>query len=150
MNFPRLQLVFSLITATAVVVLDLATKDVWFRQPVPLMELAPLLTTIQHRNYGLIFNLPAPTWLIVGISGVVLVAVVYLFGQRLSETRIALALSLLVGGALGNGYDRIALGFVRDWILAFGRSAFNVADIAIALGLILLVFQAHKNVDGSV
>lgn len=150
MNLSRPQLAFSLITATAVVVLDLATKDFWFHQPIPGTVLGPFLTTVQHRNYGLIFNIPAPTWLIVGVSGMVLTGVIYLFGRRLTETPIALALGLLVGGAVGNGYDRSLLGFVRDWILAFHRSAFNVADIAIALGLILLFFSHEKKVDGSV
>ena len=48
---------------------------------------------------------------------------------------------MLLGGALGNGIDRIFRGFVVDFIeLAFVRfPVFNIADIAITLGAVLLV-----------
>ncbi|MBP6945415.1 signal peptidase II [Patescibacteria group bacterium] len=135
------------ITALGVVILDLWSKKFWFAREEMWTGLAPLLQTIHHRNYGLMFNLPAPTWMIVGVSGLVLLAVIVLFGRKLAWWPMAIGLGLLIGGALGNGYDRIAFGFVRDWILAFGRSAFNVADIAIGAGLLLLFWYRDKKVD---
>lgn len=135
------------ITALGVVILDLWSKEFWFARETMWTGLTPFLQTIHHRNYGLMFNLPAPTWLIVSISGAVLVTVIGLFGRKLAWWPMAVGLGLLIGGALGNGYDRIMLGFVRDWILAFGRSAFNMADVAIGAGLILLFSYRNKKVD---
>ena len=61
------------------------------------------------------------------------------------------ALVLVVGGALGNIWDRVALGYVVDFIEVHYRNyywpAFNVADSAITLGAILLIVDAFKNKD---
>ena len=58
---------------------------------------------------------------------------------------------LVVGGALGNIWDRVALGYVVDFIEVHYRNyywpAFNVADSAITLGAILLIVDAFKNKD---
>jgi signal peptidase II len=62
-----------------------------------------------------------------------------------SEVMMPLALSLVLGGALGNLIDRIRLGEVIDFILihyrAFHWPAFNVADIGITVGVFLLVLR---------
>jgi signal peptidase II len=61
------------------------------------------------------------------------------------------ALVLVIGGALGNIWDRVALGYVVDFIEVHYRNyywpAFNVADSAITLGAILLIVDAFKNKD---
>lgn len=138
----------ALTTTALVVVLDLATKVRWFGYLPRWTALAPFLQTIDHPNYGLIFDLPAPTWLIVAISVCVLVGVAVIFRRKiLCRGWVAFAFGLLAGGAIGNGYDRAVLGFVRDWILLFGRSALNVADLSIALGLMLLTWQEYRPVD---
>ena len=55
------------------------------------------------------------------------------------------ALSLILGGALGNVFDRVRLGEVVDFIDVYYRSyhwpAFNVADSAISIGVILLLYR---------
>lgn len=53
---------------------------------------------------------------------------------------VALALGLLIGGALGNLVDRIRLGYVIDWIKLPNWPTFNVADSAITVGVTLLFF----------
>jgi signal peptidase II len=53
---------------------------------------------------------------------------------------VALALGLLIGGALGNLIDRIRLGYVIDWIKLPNWPTFNVADSAITVGVALLFF----------
>ena len=139
------------ITTTAlVVVLDLITKMRWFGYEPRWTTLAPLLQTIDHRNYGLIFDIPAPTWLIVLVSVGVLIGVAAIFRAKILRSAcVAFAFGLLAGGAIGNGYDRVALGFVRDWILVFERSALNIADVSIAIGLLLLAWQEYGRVDGN-
>lgn len=64
-----------------------------------------------------------------------------------------IAFSLILGGALGNLYDRIILGYVIDFIEIYYKNfswpIFNIADISISLGLILLLysmlFKCKKN-----
>ena len=51
---------------------------------------------------------------------------------------VALALSLLVGGAIGNLIDRLRLGYVIDWIKLPNWPTFNVADSAITVGVVIL------------
>ena len=73
----------------------------------------------------------------------VLVALVKL-GRRISATSVALA--LILGGALGNAYDRLRFGYVIDFlevhIIHYHWPDFNVADSAIVVGGILLLFDA--------
>jgi signal peptidase II len=73
----------------------------------------------------------------------VLVALVKL-GRRMTATTLALA--LILGGALGNAWDRLRYGYVIDFlevhIIHYHWPDFNVADSAIVVGGILLVFDA--------
>jgi signal peptidase II len=85
---------------------------------------------------------------LVGISGIVLVFVASaLWGRGSSFTAIGgrLGLSLVLGGAAGNLYDRIAHGTVTDFIEVYHGTwsfpAFNVADSAITIGAILLLIE---------
>ncbi len=138
----------SLITTTGVVILDLWTKAVWFKTSQPWRLLEPVLMTTQHRNYGLIANIPAPAWLIVIVSIAVLIGAGFMFWRAMTRsTAVAVGFGFLCGGAIGNGFDRISLGYVRDWILAFRTSAFNIADIAVAIGLIVLLWNMHIERD---
>jgi len=85
---------------------------------------------------------------LVGISALVLVFVASaLWGRGSSFTTIGarLGLSLVLGGAAGNLYDRIAHGTVTDFIEVYHGTwsfpAFNVADSAITVGAILLLIE---------
>src|SRR5689334_18376082 len=77
-------------------------------------------------------------WLFGGIAVVASTWIVVLLRRHSAQTLFALALSLILGGALGNLIDRIAYGYVVDF-LAFHWDehyfpAFNIADSAITLG----------------
>jgi signal peptidase II len=65
---------------------------------------------------------------------------------RTGQTLLAIALSLIVGGALGNVIDRAMLGYVVDFISVHHGTwyfpAFNVADSAISVGAALLILEA--------
>lgn len=67
---------------------------------------------------------------------------------------VAVALGLIVGGALGNLIDRIRLGYVIDWIDVPRWPTFNIADSAITVGVTLLIFallfrdQHHERAEG--
>jgi signal peptidase II len=90
-------------------------------------------------------------WLFALIAIVVsVVLVVWLKRLKHGETWLAIALALVLGGALGNLYDRIVLGHVVDFILVHWQDrwrfpAFNVADSAITVGAIMLALDMFKS-----
>ena len=89
-------------------------------------------------------------WLFALIAIVVsCVLVVWLKRLGRNDTWLAIALALVLGGALGNLYDRIALGHVIDFILVHWQNrwyfpAFNFADSAITVGAIMLALDMFK------
>jgi signal peptidase II len=94
---------------------------------------------------------------LVGVSVVVLVFVVSTLLKRSSSlggTLTRLALGFILGGALGNLYDRVVLGTVTDFLEVYNGNwtfpAFNIADSAITVGAVLLLIDllrpAHKRI----
>lgn len=86
-------------------------------------------------------------WLFALIAIVVsVVLVVWLKRLKPNETWLAIALALVLGGALGNLVDRVLFGHVIDFILVHWQNrwyfpAFNLADSAITVGAIMLVID---------
>lgn len=79
----------------------------------------------------------------VGVSAVL---VIWLKRLRADETWLAVALALVLGGAVGNLFDRVAYGHVIDFILVHWQDrwffpAFNLADSAITVGAIMLALD---------
>ena len=115
----------------------------------------PHVFAISHvENPGAAFSLfndsssPARVrWLLLVFSLLAAVAVLVALlklGRRVTATTVALA--LILGGALGNAWDRLRFGYVIDFlevhIIHYHWPDFNVADSAIVVGGILLVFDA--------
>lgn len=92
-------------------------------------------------------------WVFIIVSSIMAVLIVYLLlSKRFFNSKFfKLSLAILFGGLLGNLYDRIFLGGVRDFIFlkSINFPVFNVADIAITIGTIMLViyilFLHNKN-----
>jgi signal peptidase II len=136
-----------LVTVSAVVLaLDIATKA-WaarvlqFSPPRPV--LGELLRFTFVRNSGVAFGLgaglPLPYFV---LSLVAIAAILYLFARRREQSFIrAFALSLIMGGAIGNLIDRLRFGQVVDFIdIGVGRwrwPVFNVADSAVTVGVLV-------------
>ncbi|WP_293931043.1 signal peptidase II [Iodobacter sp.] len=85
------------------------------------------------------------TVLALGVS----VFIVFLLKKHQAETRYALALALILGGALGNAIDRMLLGHVIDFIQIHYQQrwyypAFNIADSAICIGAVLMVIDSFR------
>ena len=82
-------------------------------------------------------------WLFIGLTIVISVILIHwLRNVPRGETRLSVALTLVLGGALGNLWDRLTLGAVIDFIdlhyHGWHWPTFNVADSAITIGAILL------------
>ena len=93
------------------------------------------------------------TVLAVGVSG----WIVILLKRHCNEFRLSLALTMVLGGAIGNVIDRIRFGAVVDFIqwhvAGYYWPAFNIADSAITLGAVLLIwdqFRAKPATDDAV
>ncbi|MCB1583884.1 MAG: signal peptidase II [Marinicella sp.] len=110
--------------------------------------------TLMH-NKGVAFSLLAEQsgWQRYFLSVVAILIVIWLlywlFKNRYSQKLQNVALVLVIGGALGNVYDRIVFGYVVDFIelhyQGYYWPAFNLADSAICLGAFLLIIDAFKN-----
>lgn len=95
-------------------------------------------------NFGLLKNFDA-RWPLVAVSVIASVALVSWVRQK-SDRTLALASGAIVGGALGNAYDRIVYGAVADYInvsccAVVNPYSFNVADVLIFGGAAFLVFR---------
>jgi signal peptidase II len=77
---------------------------------------------------------------------------VWMMHKNRSQTRLLLALALILSGALGNVIDRVAYGHVIDFLLFYWQNwyypAFNVADSCITLGAILLILDETLRLRG--
>ncbi len=105
-------------------------------------------------NTGAAFSLlnDAPGWqrgFFIGVGVVASVVIVVLLARNTADTRFRLALSLILGGALGNMWDRVSLGHVIDFIQLLAGAlywpAFNVADSAICCGAGLLIWDGLRS-----
>ncbi len=115
------------------------------------IELLPIFNFTWTENRGISLGLGQATtdtqrWLLVAVTaGIALVVAWWIRREQQSGDRMALA--LVLGGALGNIVDRVRLGFVVDFLdLHFGEwrpfLVFNVADAAISIGVVILLFRA--------
>jgi len=137
-----------------VIVLDqitkqLATATLNYAEPVAVMPLFNL--TLMH-NTGAAFSFLSQAggwqrWFFAAIALLVSVGIIFWL-KRLSSDKLweALALALVMGGAIGNVVDRIVYGYVIDFLDfyydAWHWPAFNVADMAIVVGAAILIIDS--------
>lgn len=98
------------------------------------------------QNTGIAFGIDVP-YLILIILGFILIAVViYVFVKefKLEEKISQLAMMLIIGGAIGNLIDRFLRGFVVDFIAIWKWPNFNLADIYISTGILLMIIFYGK------
>ncbi len=129
-----------------VLVLDQAAKLIVVRtiQPFEEIRVLPFLQLVNVKNtgaaFGLFQGLGNPFFIAVSLIAVAVVTVMLIRGKE-----DGLSLSFILGGALGNLLDRLRLGYVVDFIdLHAGRyhwPAFNVADSALSVGILLLLLS---------
>ena len=139
----------------AVLIIDLGSKFL-ILQNFALGETVPLFPSLNlhyARNYGAAFSFLADSggwqrWFFVGVAVIItLVLLVLLLKTPKSKPWTCLAISLIIGGAVGNLIDRVVLGHVVDFLLFYIKTdsgiwaypAFNVADIGVCVGAALLV-----------
>lgn len=136
------------LTAVAAIALDQLTKLAAFAavEPGESLNVLPVVTIGQTRNNGIAFGIFAgrPV-LVLGLMTLALAVLVWFYARHRSRPVLWLATGLLLGGAIGNAIDRVALGYVRDFINLPGWPAFNLADMAITFGVVVLVLSAEHH-----
>jgi signal peptidase II len=160
-----------LLTAAVLVGVDLWTKAIAFERlavvgrggmiiPKQPYEFIPgWLEFTFTTNYGAVFGIGQGQWsLFVAVSVTAIVILVYLFAWSGRQWLYQFILGMLLAGVLGNLYDRVVFGYVRDMIHALPRWPtlfrwiFNIADSLLCTGVALMLvhsvfFQAEREKD---
>lgn len=151
----RARLAFYLAGAAAVAALDFLTKR-WIEAVLVPGEVVPVtgfFNLVLAFNPGAAFSLLAGAsgWqrpFFVGVAVVAAALIVFLLRRHWHDTLFGVALSLILGGALGNLWDRVMLGHVVDFLdfhlAGWHWPAFNLADSAISVGAMLLVWDGFR------
>lgn len=140
--------------AVLIVVLDQLTKQ-WVSSSFSYgesLELLPFLNLTLVHNMGAAFSFLSDAggwqrWFFAIVSLLVsVVLIVWLSRLPARQYLLATALALVLGGAVGNLWDRVFLGYVVDFVDVYYQKyhwpAFNVADTAITIGAILLILES--------
>ena len=149
---------FGLAAALIVCLLDQAAKlwllfsfDLGARGVVPL---TPFLDLVLTWNKGISYGLfqqdgPYGQWALLVFKALA-VALLWIWMARVTTRLSALSLGLIIGGAVGNSIDRVAYGAVADFLhfhvttatWSFSWYVFNLADVAIVVGVIGLLYES--------
>lgn len=152
--------------AILIVILDQVTKfiavvSLTLNQPAPVL---PFFNLTLMRNTGAAFSFMAQhpgSGILFSVLAIVISVFIILWLLRLpkNKTWLAIALALILGGAIGNLIDRAHNGFVIDFIQLYYHQwywpAFNIADSAITIGAIMLAIETFfgrkdsQNVDNT-
>jgi len=149
---------FGLFAALAVLLLDQLLK-LWLLFVFRLgdkgtVKVAPSVDFVLVWNKGISYGWfqqsePSGQWLLLGLK-VVAVLLLWIWLARAGSRFTALALGLIIGGALGNAIDRLVYGAVADFVLLYVQTAtwrfnwyvFNLADVAIVAGVLVLLYES--------
>ena len=133
----------ALVLAVGVVVVDQAAKAV-VRTTIDLgerREVVPFLDVVHVRNTGVAFGFLADGGaLLIAGAGVALVALMAFVLSHSERPYVWVPAGLLLGGAAGNLLDRVREGYVTDFVKLPRWPAGIVADIAITLGVVALIY----------
>ena len=146
--------------AAGVLALDIVSKAIvvaTLSDRPPIRLLGGLLTLRESRNSGAAFSIGTSMTVVFTLIAVGVIVFILRASRRINSLPWAVALGLLLGGAMGNLTDRIFRspgpfrGWVVDWIELPHWPVFNLADSAIVCGGVLMVLIAARGqrLDGS-
>lgn len=151
-----MKLHFSLILAMIILSLDLFTKH-WIESSLIYGEqivITDFFNLVLAYNAGAAFSFLSEAsgwqrWFLSAIAMLVSALIIYLLYKNTTNRLFCIALSLILGGALGNLWDRIMLGHVVDFldfhVSGYHWPAFNIADSAIFSGACLLILDSIRS-----
>ncbi|MES2547002.1 MAG: signal peptidase II [Pseudomonadota bacterium] len=141
--------------SAVIVMVDLYTKHLIQRafEYGEHLTITSFFDLVRYHNEGAAFSFLAEAggwqkWFFSGISVVAILVITYLIQKHQNQKLFCLGLALVLGGAIGNLYDRLTLGYVVDFLSFHVNDlfwpAFNVADSAICVGVALLLMDSFK------
>jgi signal peptidase II len=145
-----------LVLSAAVAAADLATKA-WVSAAFTAGDvhvITPFLNLVLWHNTGAAFSFLAGAggwqrWFFIGVTLVVSAVLVAMLRRSGGNALLCAALALVLGGAAGNLWDRVTLGHVVDFIQLHAAGyywpAFNVADSAITVGVVLILWDGFRD-----
>jgi signal peptidase II len=147
--------------AVAVLVLDIVSKAIVvakLQNHPPVRLLGGAIYLVETRNSGAAFSVGTGATIVLTVIALAVVVVILRTARRMRSIGWAVALGLILGGALGNIVDRlfrspgVGRGHVVDWISLFSNDGsrfaiFNLADSAITCGAVLAAILALRGVD---
>ena len=151
---------FGLTVAAVTLVLDQAHKW-WMIGPYQIeakkrVIITPFLDLIYTINKGVSYGMGAGRvgpWALSGFAFVASLALVVWLAKGATSRVMAWSIGLIIGGAIGNGIDRLHLGGVADFfsLHAFGYYwyVFNIADVAIVAGVIGLLYDSIMSAESA-
>lgn len=144
--------------STLIMVIDLGTK-IWILKNFFLYESISIFSFLNFsyiRNYGIVFgfwgeNTNFQKFFLSLLRLFSIIILIYLVSKKLENNKYYyFSYSLILGGALGNFFDHLYHGFVIDFIDLHFKSwhffIFNIADLSIFIGLILIFFKNYIRV----
>ena len=117
------------------------------------LKITSFFDFVRYHNEGAAFSFLADAggwqkWFFSGVSMIAVVVITYLIKKHQNQKLFCFGLALVLGGAIGNLYDRLTLGYVVDFLSFHVNDwfwpAFNVADSAICVGVALLLLDSFK------
>lgn len=141
-----------LLLAIVVFIVDIASKF-WILDRFALYEsvnLLPFFSITYVRNIGAAFSIfEGQRWMLASIALIISAVIIYMLYRNTGRQKLEnFSLSLILGGALGNLFDRLYHGFVVDFLdVNFGDwhyPTFNIADCAICVGIGLFILSSLK------
>jgi signal peptidase II len=149
---------FGLVVALATAIVDQASKlyllfvfELGMRGTVHVL---PFLDFVLTKNTGISYGLfqsrgALGQWLLLAVKAAAVI-LLWIWLARAHTRLTALSLGLIIGGAIGNAVDRLAYGWVADFVLFHVSAAnwqfywyvFNLADVAIVAGVIGLLYES--------
>jgi signal peptidase II len=137
------------LVAAGVVACDQLSKQLVEHNVTPGEEhkLLPGIQLVNTRNRGVAFGfLPGSHTGVTVLIGVALIVLLVYFARHHARTLLWLPTGMLIGGAVGNIVDRARHGSVTDFIkIPLGWPPFNLADVSITLGVLLMLALADRS-----
>ncbi len=107
----------------------------------PIEIIGAFVTLRLAHNSGIAYSIMLPTVFQTTLIGIALLLVIMLALRTKKDSQDSVAFGLIIGGALGNLFDRMLDGFVTDFIAVGTFPIFNLADSFICIGVGLLVMK---------
>jgi len=133
-----------------IVLIDQLTKYLMFYNKKLFINKDFLLFKLDFvKNYGAAFNILSGSRIFLSLISIIFsILLIYLIFRKYTLNSLDLfAYSFILGGTVGNGIDRIYKGFVVDFINLniINFPVFNIADMSINIGFIILLYKIFKN-----